>query len=193
MTKQESSPPTAVSPLVSSNNSNNVQLYDPDSMLEISKEVAKGFQILLSGGLRPAKTRRGKRAKESETAQANKEIEDSSLSLAFMSLTDGNVVDACFGVNMNKRGRERQSDRAFRLARTVKALLADVSDENQSVRRVAVGTYEKAFEILMQYHDEMSSLNFITWCFKYSGIQKQNLRKLQREFQILQDAIAANH
>ena len=104
------------------------RMYDPDATLSISKDVASGYLVLLSGGSftghagksRLLSLRRGKRSKQrkcchrfrsspvagansqhssdEEQAAANTRIPDDAIQLAFMSLTDGNAIDTVFGV-----------------------------------------------------------------------------------------------
>lgn len=94
-----------VSQIVSS-----VPFYDEDSTLNISGDIADGLLIFLSGGKKNAdlvcseekKKKSKKSSKRSSPAAPSLSPTipegDDNLQLAFATITDGNIVDAVFGV-----------------------------------------------------------------------------------------------
>lgn len=149
------------------------KLYDSESMLAINNSVASGFVVLL-GGIEVAKGK-SNRKKDAET------------SLGFMALTQGNVLDACFGVVNPSR---REDTPASRSTREGKEILDDAALVSDSIRGVAVEAYCKAFLVTINYHDKMDRLNCITRCFKSKKIRSKAEKSLRATFKDLAEAIA---
>ena len=107
------------------------------------------------------------------------------MSLSFMALTQGNVLDACFGVvNPSKR----DDTPAYRSAREAKELLDECATTDK-FRQVAVETYRDAFEVIVEHRVQMSRLNCITRCFKTKKIRKKTERNLAATFSDLAKAV----
>ena len=129
-TKNEEQHNRVVTSSVSNNNSNNndghaeFQFYDPASILNISKELAFGYLILLTGGAfdydAPSAIPHylGAASKNEQTmilsappppapitATHPAIINEETASLAYSALTDGNVLHACFGLKATANGR----------------------------------------------------------------------------------------
>jgi len=138
------------------------KLYDEESMMSIEKSVADGFVVLLGGG------------------QANGDV-----SLAFLALTQGNVLDACFGVVNPTR---RDDTPAYRAARDGKFLLDECATTDE-FQRTAVEAYFEAFQVVSDYRSKMSKLNCITRCFREKKIRKKAQKKLVAAFTDLGRAI----
>eukprot|EP00339_Tiarina_fusa_P024618 CAMPEP_0117077922 /NCGR_PEP_ID=MMETSP0472-20121206/54930_1 /TAXON_ID=693140 ORGANISM="Tiarina fusus, Strain LIS" /NCGR_SAMPLE_ID=MMETSP0472 /ASSEMBLY_ACC=CAM_ASM_000603 /LENGTH=161 /DNA_ID=CAMNT_0004804431 /DNA_START=206 /DNA_END=691 /DNA_ORIENTATION=+ len=135
------------------------KLYDAESMMLIKGSVASGFIVLLGGGDK----RKGSTA---------------DLSLAFLALTQGNVLEACFGVANPSR---REDTPASRAARDAKLMLDDCA-ATDAFRRGAVQAYCDAFQLVVIHQDQMGRLNCITRCFRAKKIRKKTERNLREAF-----------
>ncbi|CAJ1931892.1 unnamed protein product [Cylindrotheca closterium] len=91
------------------------KLYDAESMMEIEKSVAQGYITLLGGN----------------------QDADADPALSFMALTQGNVIDACFGVSSASMSRGEVTPN-MQAARAAKALLDESALERPGtvVKRV---------------------------------------------------------
>jgi len=130
MQKNEEQHNRVVTSSKSNNNSNNndghaeLQFYDPASILNVSKELAFGYLILLTGGAFdydapsaiPHYLDAASKNDEtmilsapppaaSITATHPAIINEETTSLAYAALTDGNVLHACFGLKATANGR----------------------------------------------------------------------------------------
>jgi hypothetical protein len=148
------------------------KLYDSESMLAINRSVANGFVVLL-GGIEDAK--KSKRKKVAET------------SLGFLALTQGNVLDACFGVVNPSR---REDTPASRSTREGKEILDEAALVSDPIRGIAVEAYCEAFQVTINYKDKMGRLNCITRCFKSKKIRFKAEKSLRAAFVDLAEAIA---
>mmetsp|Transcript_31724 Transcript_31724/g.76836 ORF Transcript_31724/g.76836 Transcript_31724/m.76836 type:complete len:310 (-) Transcript_31724:348-1277(-) len=98
---------------------NGVQFYDPSAILDISREVAFGYLILLTGGnveYEPpisAKVSSGEKlprddsreiASKNRPKQSTLTIDEETASLAYGAIIDGNVLHACFGLKATSSG-----------------------------------------------------------------------------------------
>ena len=178
-------------------------LFDAESVLEIPKDVADGFLILLSGGQKSAKIIEQNKTNSSYESPSSG-TSPADLNFAFNALTDGNVIEATFGVESNgglKRANTT-SEIAFNAARTAKmaimdASLAAPSSTNSSsplkvsVKDLAVQTYIRCFEIVIAYHLELESIGFITYCIKHHKVTEKAMRKLRESFESLNEAISS--
>lgn len=136
------------------------KLYDAGSMLDVNRSVAAGFVVLLNGG--PSSPDRSPGPNDANA-------EDENLPLAFMSLTSGNVIDACFGVvNPSLRG----DTPARRDARAAKELL-DENDTTDTFRQVAVSAYCEAFQAVIKYNDQVDKLGCFAKCFRSKAVRKE--------------------
>lgn len=189
-------------------------LIDPDSTLEIPKDVADGFLILLSSGIKSfnaikVQKEGEKKAKKSSAgsgeATAQSPLPDdsgtemtseelSAIQLAFAALTDGNVIEATFGVESTGglKRHKNTSEVAYNAARSAKQAIMDAAIPSDSIRRLAVETYIKAFEIVVTYHINLSTVGFITWCVKHQKFRDTAADELMSIFEPLAEAIAAS-
>eukprot|EP00567_Pseudictyota_dubia_P013062 CAMPEP_0197435926 /NCGR_PEP_ID=MMETSP1175-20131217/3420_1 /TAXON_ID=1003142 /ORGANISM="Triceratium dubium, Strain CCMP147" /LENGTH=219 /DNA_ID=CAMNT_0042965075 /DNA_START=120 /DNA_END=779 /DNA_ORIENTATION=- len=188
------------------------RLYDSVSTLLIKKEVAEGYLVLLSGGLLTAATleeRRKSAAKKKKLSKSSSEGEspgesssqrrdivvtpDEAIQLAFISITDGNVVDSTLGVQTTggtKRSKDTSSY-AFKECQEVKNALRDAAESSDSLPRLAVETYQGCFEIVIDYHEKIEDLGLITYCYKHQAIEKGALEDLEEAFGALLEAVDA--
>lgn len=165
-------------------NTNCPALYDVTALMEMETPMAQGFAILLTGAA-------GEQPKGNSSSSSNNKknggISQQAVMLGFSALTDGNVLDACFGV-LNKQTASKQG---LRQAKDVKIALSDAAESNNKIPRIAVAAHSKAFRTILAFRAEVDKLNFFTKCFKYAGIQKKAKEALEEAFGTLQDAIQA--
>mmetsp|Transcript_6982 Transcript_6982/g.14307 ORF Transcript_6982/g.14307 Transcript_6982/m.14307 type:complete len:192 (+) Transcript_6982:618-1193(+) len=165
-----------------------IPLYDPQAMLHMEKAIAQGFMTLLCGGdPQPIKNLRKNR------------IRRSAVDMGFAAITDGNVLEACFGLPASsiilRDGHPQApslSQRAKQTAaqvRRTKILLDDAADVNPGLSKLAVGTYLRAFDIVISTRDQMDQLNILTRCFFKGKIVHKALGDLRVNFARLQEAI----
>ncbi|EEC44394.1 predicted protein [Phaeodactylum tricornutum CCAP 1055/1] len=159
-------------------------LYDLACMLSIGASVAQGFIILLGGSGLPL---------DDNGATSSPDMSDSDYNLGFLVLTEGNVVDACFGVDTTSSigvldlysPRNRAKDQA----KIVKCILAEAGNSSDAVQRKAVDSYRNAFRVCVRFHEKVAQLNFLTYCFKYHQIMYEANVNVQELFVELQEAI----
>lgn len=104
---------TASSAPINSNSNNDgheLQFYDPTAILGVSRELAFGYLILLSGGAveyeSPAPPQDlSITGQKSVTAAPTMLLDMEASSLAYAAITDGNVLHACFGLKATANGR----------------------------------------------------------------------------------------
>uniref|UniRef100_A0A7S1ZIR2 Uncharacterized protein n=1 Tax=Trieres chinensis TaxID=1514140 RepID=A0A7S1ZIR2_TRICV len=185
------------------------RFYDPCSTLLISRQLADGYLILLSGGIITAakleKTRKRKCVTDNKSSDGGSEpsgepssqesdVPETALFLAFASITDGNVIDSTFGVRTVGGGKRSKdtSSYAFNAAQAAKEMLREAAESSESVAGLAVETYKKCFEIILDYNDKLDGLGFITWCYRHQAIEKDALDDLEENFQMLAEAVEAS-
>ena len=151
-----------------------IALYDPSAMVDMDEKIARGYATLLGGGCglpRP------------------KTIEPSAVQVGFLALTDGTVVEACFGLSTSGKSA---SSKGHAMVQKVKRLLDSTASSSESFRKLAVETYFDAFAVVVTTQAEVKKLNFITRCFFYSGIVKKAQSDLDAIFQPLAEALQAS-
>ena len=162
-----------------------ISFYDLGCMLDITSSIANGYVIMLAGGnaAEPALDADGRVNKKPETSQ-----ESENTLLGFLALTEGNVVDTCFGVSAvaNKKSP------AMKQVVQVKFLLMAAAYDNDDIRQLAVETYRGAFEILLKYQGKLRRLNLFTRCFRYRGLVRETRSNLHRAFEELNDAVQSS-
>jgi hypothetical protein len=178
-----------------------VKLYDPTSILSLSPDIITGFLILLgrsgdavvptnpsgtSNG-RQTSRRRGKRDRYHPSPVLMAELDDSSLSLAFLAITDGNVVDTCFGVHIHDAHYKETP--AYRLAKDAKDEISEAAEANEDMRRVAVLAYGQAFQVALECRRELEGLDLISACFRQGRIQRNARLDLAEALTPLADCI----
>lgn len=142
-----------------------VPLYNAECVLEMDPEVSRGFVVLLTGNA----------------------ADPSSSTLSFMSLTDGNVVDACMGAHS-----QRREGPAYRAAREAKNSLAIASENSEAVKQLAVQTYKKAFVITMEYKRRVKGVLVCFRCFVQGRMRRSAQNNLTENFKLLDEAVATN-
>lgn len=185
-----------------------VPLYDIDAALEISRDVADGYLILLSGGLNSAQAIRKQRRKkkvssaptpppgEESCAQSVASLSDEELSavqFAFAALTDGNAIDALFGVKSMGGIRRSQStsEKSYKAANAAKRALTEASYASDATLLLAVESYVKGFEIIVKYHMDLEKNGFITYCMRQQKIRESAEKQLIELFTPLCEVVAS--
>ncbi|CAB9516834.1 expressed unknown protein [Seminavis robusta] len=171
-------------------------LYDNQALLAMDSKVASGYIVLMGGYPKTPKKKRKKKNKKNEESEENEEavpkLDRGAINLAFMALTDGNVVDACFGVKTHSAAGTAGS-RAAKMAADAKELLNEAVRSSGAVREIAVTAYGKAFQIVLQYNQDIKHLNFITRCYRWKPIHQEAEESLFQAFRALNEAIDAAH
>ena len=97
-----------------STNEQELQFYDPESVLSVSRDVAFGYLILMTGGaveyeppaLEQVTSAQQQQNNSSQPTQSSTpRLDDESASLAYAAIVDGNVLHACFGLKATASGR----------------------------------------------------------------------------------------
>lgn len=155
---------------------NELELYDIQCLLNVGPQVAQGFIVMLGGMTMDV------------TSQKKQKLKESDLNLAFMAVTDGNVVDACFGVSNTQR-----NDSAGKVqCKKVKAALADVGSESDVVKRAIVDTYRKAFREIVEFHEKVGKLSMWTFCFRYGKLARNAEGAIYDLFENLVEVISSS-
>lgn len=167
-----------------------IPLYDPESMVLIEKSLAQGFMTLLTGGdPEPLKN------------LAKNRIRRSAVDMGFLAITEGNILEACFGLPTSSvivRDRDEQEQapsatgrvrRARAQVRRVKDLLTEAADANEAICKMTVGTYLKGLEIVISTRDHLDELNFFTRCFYYGRVIRKAKVELKQTFSRLQEPL----
>jgi hypothetical protein len=185
---------------LSATTATNFRLYDSQELLGMDSKVASGY-IILMGGYPSQASKKSRKKKnrsdegegtENDEAEAPK-LDRGAINLAFLALTEGNVIDACFGVKTYVSAAEagRRTDRAAKTANDAKAMLNEAVRSSDAVREIAVTAYGKAFQVVLQYNQNIKSLNFITRCFRWKPMHQMAEESLFDAFRSLNEAIAS--
>jgi hypothetical protein len=159
-------------PLTNSRNEE-IILYDMTALLDIAPHVAQGYVSLLTPTLA------GKNAADQENAYT----------LAFLALTEGNVVDACFGISNYTTNSDHKGTAFARRAKNLIGLAGDVSD---NVQTLAVDTYRQAFEAVLEMYNHRRQVFFLWRCFLIGGIQRRGREKITKAFTRLEEALQSS-
>jgi hypothetical protein len=180
------SPSSNTSKPLTLSSSSIVPLYDPACMLLMDKQLARGYITLLSGKAPPpeqAKSPCGSK-KKNKNEQPQQHVAEDAVTLGFIAVTDGNVIEACFGI------KQRDKDnRAQKTVLIVKDLLREASHVSDAIPQLAVEAYWNAFGIVVELHQQVDKLNFVTRCLFYPGLVKKALADLKTAFGPLEEAL----
>jgi hypothetical protein len=160
-------------PLTNSRNEE-IILYDMTALLEVAPHVAQGYVALLTPTL----------AGKSQADQEN------AYTLAFLALTEGNVVDTCFGISTYTTNNDDHKGAAF--ARRAKNLIGLAGDVSDNVSTLAVDTYRQVFETLVDMHQKRRRLFFLWRCFMSGSIQRRGKDKIRKAFTPLEEALQSS-
>jgi hypothetical protein len=171
-----------VESLVNSRNEE-IILCDMACMFDMQPMIAQGYVTLLTptNSLPKASSKKKKKSKE------QKEAEESAYLLAFLAVTEGNVVDACFGVQPYSKDHN-----GLAFARRAKCLIAESVDSSDAIRKLAVDTYRESFVIVLDTNARIRKLNFLIRCFWSRRIQRRGRASLKTTLQRLEEAISAS-
>mmetsp|Transcript_28528 Transcript_28528/g.47217 ORF Transcript_28528/g.47217 Transcript_28528/m.47217 type:complete len:158 (-) Transcript_28528:222-695(-) len=137
-----------------------IVLYDEECILDICPDKSQGFLVLLNG---------------------------TDKTLAFMALTDGNLIDACVGAPPQIRQGVR-----YERSRAAKNTLAVASDSSESISPLAIETYKRGFGIVVDHHAKIKRTFFCCRCFVQGRIRKKAKAELKKAFQMLYEAVEAS-
>lgn len=151
-------------------------LYDMTSMVEMQPQIADGYVALLTPGNALPKG-------------ASKKSRDSPYMLPFLALTDGNVVDACFGMTAYSRDRDHKCA-AF--ARRAKVLISEAAEASPAVEKLAVDTYRQGFTIVIETQRKINKKNVLVRCFVAGKIRRRGKESLRQAFRRLEEAVQAS-
>jgi hypothetical protein len=157
-----------------------VALYDTAVMLEMKPSLAQGYLTLLQGNC--------EQPKQSKSKKKSKAAREDALTLAFGALTDGNVIDAVFGMNSIAA---KENAYASALIKQAKEALDDADLRNDNVREVAVEAYKNGFQTILEMNKSLDKLNFLTVCFLEKKIRNRAISQLAFVFQPLEQLISA--
>ena len=160
------------------------KLYDVECMMAIKESVCNGYVVLLKGRpLSPANntnTESHEKSKKKINNNNNNDDEnDDSDALAFLALTSGNVIDACFGV---ANTRSTSSTPTSRSVNDAKTLLEENCLKTDTFRRTAIAAYCDAFQVTIVHHEKIRKLNCLTRCFRSRKIQRQTGTNIKTAF-----------
>lgn len=164
-----------------------IALYDLHSILELSSSLCQGYVTLLSAG------------KTSEQAKGGGGSDDDNhIALAYASVTDGNVIDVCFGI-VNFSSASKASELTKQQIKDAKDIIDALIDSDLhhdadndgaiSLEEVVVRAYRRAFESIIKMNDRVKRLNFIAKCFCHRRIRRQTAESLRENFHQLQQNI----
>lgn len=151
-----------------------VILYDETSLISIDSQRADGYVKLLS----PSK------------AGSKKEDRENAYMLGFLALTEGNVVDACFGLQNYSKDKNDHKGAAF--SRQAKQLLVEATDASEAVEKTAVDSYREAFTIVLETQQKIKKIHFLLRCFFAGKIQRRAKKSLREAFKRLEEIIHAS-
>lgn len=157
-------------------------LYNYDAMLELSDSLCQGYIILLTGAAAGGVEQPARISGEA----ADHEARERAYLLAFAALTDGNVIDACFGMRLSSKKNASVS----KLIREAKSAIDEAFCANDRVGRLVVEAYQRSFETVIDTHKKMDKLNFFTRCFLERKIRNNARAKLATNFVPLEQAVA---
>ena len=153
-------------PLMTSSYQHAVRLYDAEALMEVSPDLAHGYLVLLSSNT------------------------NEDLTLAFASLVDGNVLDACFG--SRPQDKHPSSNPKWQECRVAKAALSAASDSSQGLAQLAVETYTNAFTIVLNYHSSVKRMNWCIRCFRGRSKRVKAKHDLEQAFRTLTHAVCSS-
>jgi len=203
-----------------------MRLYDTDSTLEITKDIAFGFLVLLrmsdplsnpknekqsdTSSTLGGKSYEEKSVKREELSQDENPSdekcedeqssdeqsleEDSSLELAFMAITNGNVIDATFGVESTggSRRSKNTSSVAFNASQNAKRKIVEASECCDGIVRLAVQVYCKCFEIVIAYQTALNEIGYLRRCLEQQKIRDGAEKELRALFAPLDEAVLSS-
>lgn len=169
-----------------------------------AKRTAKGI-YMLPGGIasivqRVTKEKNGEQAgvvsfEVSFDGGAVDEL-PSHLWIAWHALTDGNVIDSCFGVKANGgnrifRGKGETPE--VGMVKNAKEQLISASESHKELMLLAIEAYGRCFEIVMEYQQELEQLGLVgcLLCPRRMAITSRATKNLNEAFEYLIGAVEA--
>jgi hypothetical protein len=165
--------------------SKNVRLYDADCLVSVNDDIVYGLLIILGGPSEQS-------LQKASIYDQKSGLDEDAINLGFLAITEGNVLDACFGGHVMSAvasAKGASSPQVQKQVKMVKSLLLDAADHNDDIRRLAVSTYRSAFFEVRSFHKKVSHLNFITRCFFYHKYRAEAHEILKTCFANLEEVI----
>jgi hypothetical protein len=96
-------------------------------MLQVDAQMGHGFVIILGGmtAIAPANNK-----KKQQSRGKNKIDDDNAVMLGYLALTEGNVIDACFGI---KNQADKSKKTSMEQAKKVKRLISNAADSSGQI------------------------------------------------------------
>lgn len=172
------------------------RLYDPELLLDLDPEIASGYIVLMGGYPARKKGRKSSSCGNSEESglleTQSQKLDQGAINLAFLALTEGNVLDACFGSKGQVNADVAPTSRAGKHANEAKKMIDTAVRSSDSVREIAVKCYQQAFRVVLQYNEDSQALNFITRCYRWKHVRQHAENSLIETFRPLGEAIEAS-
>jgi hypothetical protein len=116
--------------------------------------------------------------------------------IAWHALTDGNVIDSCFGVKAhggNRIFRGKGETPEVVMVKNAKAQLISASESHKELMLLAIEAYGRCFEIVMEYQQELERLGVVgcLLCPRRMEITNRATKNLNEAFEYLIGAVEA--
>jgi hypothetical protein len=170
-------------------------LYDPACIILMDKQLARGYITLLSGKAPPIPEQPSFLQSSSKTKNTIEHVAEDAVTLGFIAVTDGNVIEACFGIKQQQQRQKvdknynNNNNHAHKTVQKVKELLREASYVSDAIPQLAVEAYWNAFGIVLSLHEQVDKLNFVTRCLFYPCLVKKALDDLKAAFGPLEEAL----
>merc|ERR1711862_134644 len=147
-----------------------------------------GFLILLTIG---NNSQNKNKASDGNDFDDDDNVDDNSVLLPFAALTDGNIIDACFGNQAQGGIKFAGSTYSIKAATCAKQILNEFAELDQHHRHkyIAINAYKKCFEVVIDYHNKIESLGLISTCWKAQTMRRKAEDDLRLSFSPLIQAI----
>jgi hypothetical protein len=208
--------------------------YNAESVLDMPKSLAEGYFVLVTGGRmvvpdtpgRSKFSNKKKRNKKSYKAQDIEELTtgddgttslDGSidlpddLSISWMSILDGNVIDSCFGVTANggarftsmlKSGKRSSSathiiqdadKHSVKKIKVAKAQLTESAETHLAIKLLSIEAYGKCMRTVIEYHNKINKYGIFSpiFCYRNRLIRDNSLATIHEAFEHLTGAVEA--
>lgn len=182
-----------------------IRLYDEDCTLEIGNDLVIGFLVLLTCGKMDGLSSNGKNlsiwsccvggtspdaSHDGESVSVEDRVAPEGLALAFASLTDGNMIDACFGINTMGGGSHSDGSKfALDAVSSAKESLRNAADADENVKRLAINAYSELFRVVVKYNNDIEKLNVFTLCYRTQKLKEDAEKAMEESFISLNEVL----
>jgi hypothetical protein len=175
-----------------SNNNNTNPFFALKKNNKKSQQEQSQLQESPLSGIGPEQSRQQQQQQATTIKSQQQQQEDEFMSLAFASLTDGNVIDACFGVcgiqssstssNGVSSTKKAKNTIHERMVRDAKNAISTAASNNDTIKVQTVQSYRKAFQIIVDTRQKLKKLNICTRCIYSAKIRDDAIVALQTIF-----------